>query len=131
MENMVIDTSALIATILDEPEKNRLIELTRGTTLLAPGSQPWEMGNALAAMSRKGHLELKDALAALDVFHSIPVQFVDVNLAKALEIAHTARIYAYDAYMIVCAVDYQAPLLTLDRSLARQARVYNISVPEI
>ena len=131
MRAMAIDTSALIATILDEPEKGRLVELTRGANLLAPGSQPWEMGNALAAMFKKGHVELKDALATLEVFHSIPIQFVDVDLAKALEIANALRIYAYDAYMIVCAVDYQAPLLTLDRALARQAQTYNVSVPEI
>ena len=131
MENMVIDTSALLATILDEPQKPRLVELTRGTNLLAPGSQPWEMGNALAAMFKKSHLELKEALAALEVFHSIPIQFVNLDVAKALEIAHAARIYAYDAYMIVCAIDYQAPLLTLDRTLARHARTYNVSIPEI
>lgn len=131
MGNMVIDTSALIATILNEPEKTRLVELTRATNLLAPGSQPWELGNALAAMFKKGHLELKNALAALEVFYTIPIQFVDVDLGKALDIANTSRLYAYDAYMIVCAIDYQAPLLTLDRALARQAEAYNVSVPEI
>ena len=131
MGNMVIDTSALIATILDEPEKRRLVELTRGTNLLAPGSQPWELGNALSTMFRKGHLELKDALTALDVFFTIPIQFVDVDLGKALDIANRSRMYAYDAYMIACAIDYRAPLLTLDRALARQAEAYNVSVPEI
>lgn len=131
MDNMVIDTSVLIATILDEPEKDRLVELTRGTSLLAPGSQPWELGNALSAMFKKGHLDLKDASAALEVFYTIPIQFVEVDLGKALDIANTLRIYAYDAYMIVCAIDYRAPLLTLDRALARQAEACKVSVPEI
>jgi predicted nucleic acid-binding protein len=131
MANMVIDTSALMATILGEPESSRLVELTRGANLLAPGSQPWELGNALSAMLKKDLLELKDALAALELFRAIPIQFVEVDLGKALDIAHASRIYAYDAYMIVCAIDYRAPLLTLDRTLARQADAYHISVPEI
>lgn len=131
MDNMVIDTSALIATILDEPEKDRLVELTRGTHLLAPGSQPWELGNALSAMFKKGSLELKDASVAVEVFGTIPIQFVEIDLGKALDLANTLGIYAYDAYMIVCAIDYRAPLLTLDRALARQAEACNVSVPEI
>lgn len=44
--DIVIDTSALIAVIVAEPERNKLIEITKGNTLIGPGSIPWEIGNA-------------------------------------------------------------------------------------
>lgn len=131
MAKVVIDTSALIAAILDEPEKGSLIELTRGADLLAPGSQRWELGNALSALFKKGRLALKDALAAVRVYEKIPIQPVDVDLDRALEIASASRIYAYDAYMIACALDHKAALLTLDRALSRHARALGVAVLEI
>lgn len=36
--NIVIDTSAIIAVIANEPEKQKLIDLTRGAHLFAPES---------------------------------------------------------------------------------------------
>ena len=54
--DIVIDTSALIAVIVDEPERNRIIELTTGNTLVGPGSIPWEIGNAFSAMFKQSKL---------------------------------------------------------------------------
>ena len=131
MAKIVIDTSALMAVILDEPEKVKLIELTRGADLLAPGSQHWELGNTFSALFKKGRISLQDAVAALRAYEKIPVQFVDVDLGRALGIAHALRIYAYDAYVIACALDHNAPLLTLDRSLRRQAAALKAAALEI
>ncbi len=130
MAKIIIDTSAVIATVLDEPEKTRLVELTRGADLVAPGSQPWELGNAFSALFKKGRLSLADALAAFHAYETIPIQFVEVELGQALEIAKQLGIYAYDAYMIACALDHKAPLLTLDQTLRRQAERLKITVLE-
>ena len=54
--DIVIDTSALLAVILGEPERNRIVELTYGKTLIAPGSVPWEIGNAFSAMFKQSRL---------------------------------------------------------------------------
>ncbi len=131
MAKIVIDTSALMAAILDEPEKAVLVELTRGADLLAPGSQHWELGNALSALFKKGRLNVRDAVAAIRAYQKIPIQFIDVDLVRALEIAHKLRIYAYDAYVIACALDHNAPLLTLDRALKRQAKILKVTALEI
>jgi predicted nucleic acid-binding protein len=131
MAKVVIDTSAVVAAVLDEPEKARLIELTRGVDLLAPGSQRWELGNAFSALFKKRRLRLVEALAAIRAYEAIPIQFVDVGLGRALEIADTLGIYAYDAYMIACALDHKAPLLTLDQMLKNQAESLKVTVLEI
>ena len=50
---LVIDTSALISVIVGEPERKKVIELTRGNALIGPGSIPWEIGNAFSAMFKQ------------------------------------------------------------------------------
>jgi predicted nucleic acid-binding protein len=44
--DIVIDTSALIAVNVGEPERSLIIQITEGNTLIGPGSIPWEIGNA-------------------------------------------------------------------------------------
>jgi len=131
MAKIVIDTSALMAVILDEPEKAALVELTRGASLLAPGSEHWELGNAFSALFKKGRLSVREAVAAIRAYEKVPIQFVDVDLVRALAIAHKLGIYAYDAYVIACALDHNAPLLTLDRALKSQAKILKVTALEI
>jgi hypothetical protein len=50
--DIVIDTSALLAVIIAEPERERIIKLTSGHTLIGPGSIPWEIGNAVSGWLR-------------------------------------------------------------------------------
>lgn len=39
--------------------------------------------------------------------------------------------YAYDAYLIACALAQKAPLLTLDRGLERTARAAGVQCVEV
>jgi predicted nucleic acid-binding protein len=128
---IVIDTSAVIAVILDAPEKPSLIKLTQDATLIAPSSVHWEIGNALSAMFRRGRLAPDVAAEAIKIFHSIPIRFLDVDLVASLMLASEHRLYAYDAYLIECARVRKASLLTLDRALARVAAKMMIRVTEV
>jgi predicted nucleic acid-binding protein len=65
--DVVIDTSALIAVIVGEPERNRIVELTTGNTLIGPGSIPWEIGNAFSAMFKQNRLTLDEARKGFEV----------------------------------------------------------------
>ncbi len=47
---VVIDTSAIIAVLVSEPERGPIVRATIGQELVAPGSVHWEVGNALSAM---------------------------------------------------------------------------------
>jgi len=128
---IVPDTSVIVAVIAGEPDRDRLIELTQGADLVAPPSLHWELGNALGAQIRRGRLTLDQAEHFLRLYQRIPIQFVEVSLAAALEIAQERGIYAYDAYMIGCAEKYRCPLLTLDKGLMRAAKEAGIEVLEV
>lgn len=131
MAEIVIDTSAIIAVITNAPEKPDLIQATQDASLVAPSSVHWEIGNAFSAMMRRGRMTPVLVDEAVAVYQSIPIRFIDVDLSASLTIAADHRLYAYDAYLLECARTRRAPLLTLDRGLARVAAKMPIDVVEI
>ncbi len=44
-----MDASVIIAVIANEPEKDKLIQITEGADLLVPASIHWEIGNAFSS----------------------------------------------------------------------------------
>jgi len=131
LNDIVIDTSAIIAVIAGEPERAMLIEHTQGADLIAPPSVHWEIGNALSAMFKRQRISLAQALKALSVYQQIPIRFVDVELDEVLRIANDLGIHAYDAYLIQAALKYRSPLLTLDNYLIECAEQMKARVIEV
>ncbi len=129
--DIVIDTSVVIAVIANEPVKEALVELTTGADLIAPHSVHWEVGNALSAMLRRERIKIEQAIQAVQIYQQIPIRFVDVELEETLKIAAALGIYAYDAYLIRCAVKYKSPLISLDRGLIGAAKEMQARVIEV
>jgi predicted nucleic acid-binding protein len=128
---IVIDTSAILAVIGEQPEKGELVRITRGATLVAPPSVHWEVGNALSAMFKRKAIGLDQALKLLESYASIPIRLTDLALKRAVELAARLNIYAYDAYVIACALNQRAPILTLDSGLRVRARELKLEVLEV
>jgi predicted nucleic acid-binding protein len=128
---IVIDTSALLAVVGEQPEKAELVRLTRGAALVAPASVHWEVGNALSAMFKRKAIGLDAALDLSDAYAAIPIRLIDVALKQAVELSARLNVYAYDAYVIACAVNQRAPILTLDRGLIERAREVKLDVLEV
>jgi len=129
--DIVIDTSALIAVIVGEPERNRIIEFTTGNTLIGPGSIPWEIGNAFSAMFKQDRLTLDEAQKGLAIFESIPLRYVEPDFFNVLKLSKNTNMDAYDAYILDCAIRHKAPLLTLDQKLKVAAQNINIEIMEV
>lgn len=121
MKTITIDTSAIMAIIGNEPEKPKLIEVTQEAELIAPSSVHWEIGNAWSALFKKRRVTLAQALQAIQVYQQIPILFREVDLAATLTLCQSLNIYAYDAYLIACALQHHSPLLSLDRQLLKAA----------
>jgi len=128
---LVIDTSAIVAVLTAEPTRDRIIARTQGAELLAPGSVHWETGNALSALVKRRRLKLADVRTALAAYARIPIRLVDIELDVALELADRLGLYAYDAYLMACARQHGAPLLTLDPRLGRVASEAGVKVLEV
>jgi len=128
---IVVDTSVVIAVIADEPEKTALIELTKGAVIVAPPSIKWEIGNAFSAMLKRSRVNLKQVIEAIDIYQSISLEIVDIDLKDAVRLAGKYNIYAYDAYILQCAIEHDLPLISLDRNLIDIAKRENIQVIEV
>jgi predicted nucleic acid-binding protein len=128
---IVIDTSAILAVVGSAPERGELIRLTKGATLVAPSSVHWEVGNALSAMFKRRAIELDDALRVLDAYAVIPIRLVDPSLRQAVELSRQLNVYAYDAYVIACAINQRAPILSLDNIMKDRARSLEIEILEV
>ena len=128
---LVVDTSVILAVVLNEPTKSELIRLTTGAELVAPLSLHWEIGNALSAMLKRKRITLSEALQTLLEFQKIPIRFLDVPLDDTILVVEQHQIYAYDAYFIVCARQQSCSLITLDRGLRTAARSAQISLVEV
>ncbi|HEX6038747.1 type II toxin-antitoxin system VapC family toxin [Longimicrobium sp.] len=129
--DLIVDTSAILAILLEEPSKPRLLEITRDADIAAPASIDWEIGNAIALLFKRKRLTLEQALLVLEAYEQVPIRRLGVRLQKAVSIAHQLDIYAYDAYMLAAAVDQRLPLLTLDQRLARVAPQVGVEIVEV
>lgn len=129
--SLVVDTSVIISVLINENSKSRLIKLTKGEDLIAPSSLHWEIGNAFSAMFKRKKIGLKLAKNAIEYYYIIPIRLVDVDIKKSLEISYSYNIYAYDAYFLECARNYNSTLITLDNGLLHVAKQMNINVKEV
>jgi len=128
---LVIDTSVIIAVLVNEPTKKKLIKLTKGAELIAPHSVHWEIGNAFSAMLKRKKTEILHVTKAIQAYQTIDIKFIDIELDEALVIADKAKIYAYDAYLILCALKKHCPLISLDNGLVDVAKNFGVETVEI
>jgi len=91
---------------------------------------PYEVGNALSAMLKRGQIDNKEALAAQKATNKIPVRLLAVDIQEALKLAIEFNIYAYDAYFLQCAMTLSSPLITLDNRMKKVATELSIEVLE-
>ena len=129
--NLVIDTSAIIAVIANEPERPAIIGHTVGANLAAPASVHWEVGNAFSAMFKRRRITLLQAKQSLRSYEQMLFRFIDIDLGQSLELSERLGLYAYDAYVLTCALKLRSPLLTLDKQLITAARLVGVRVLEV
>ena len=128
---LVVDASVLVAVLMSEPERPKIVELTKDVDLIAPASVHWEVGNALSSMLKRGRLNLSQAESVLKNYEKIPIRFVEVSLQDSIRISSDRKIYAYDAFLIACARDQRCRLISLDKALLQASVDSGIQVVEV
>jgi predicted nucleic acid-binding protein len=128
--NVLIDASALMPILINEPEKESIVFATRNCELLAPAILPYEIGNALSRLKKRQILNDKEIFAAYNDFKKIPLRLLEADIEKALKIACKYTIYAYGAYYLEIACRLNLPLLTLDEPMKKIALDLNMRILE-
>ena len=117
---IVLDASAIIAVIADEPEGDKVITLTQNVIIVSPNVLSFEVTNSLTRMIKKGIINDKEKMNNLiKSFLKIPIKFIENNLEEVLEIAWNHKLYAYDAFYLNTALRRNLPLLTFDLEMKK------------
>ncbi|MDR0758503.1 MAG: type II toxin-antitoxin system VapC family toxin [Treponema sp.] len=126
--DMLLDASAIMAIILNEPNKDVVIKLTKGSTLLSTEMISYEIGNALISLYKRHKLRETEIIEAYNSFKKIPIRSLDVDMEKVFKISCKYKIYAYDAYYLEVAKRLRLPLITFDIPMQNIALDMNIIV---
>lgn len=127
---IVADASAFLAVVLDESDRDWIINKTLEGQIISPEILPYEIGNALIAVRKKGRLNDREVIKAYDISQRIAVRLVPVRIHDALKIATRFNVYAYDAYYLQCCIENKLPLISLDDRMCDIARSLKIEVIE-
>ena len=127
---IVADASAFLAVVLNESDRDWIIHKTTGKSIVSPEILPYEIGNALIAVKRKGRLNDREILRAFDLSQRIAVRLVLVKIHDAMKIAARFNIYAYDAYYLQCCIENKLLLISLDERMCDIAGNLGIKVVE-
>jgi predicted nucleic acid-binding protein len=129
--NFVIDTSAILAVLLDEPEKQAVVEATAGSVVCAPASLRWEVGNAATAGVKRHRLTTERARQLVRDFEQVRIRELAIDILRAVDLGLELGIYAYDAYILEAARSAGFPLLALDGPIRRNAEKLGLSLVEL
>lgn len=127
---IVADASTFLAVVLNESDRDWIIHKTTGRSIISPEILPYEIGNALITVKRKGRLNDREILRAFDLSQRIAVRLVSVKIHDAMKIALRFNIYAYDAYYLQCCIENKLPLISLDDRMCDIAGNLGIKVVE-
>ena len=130
-ESVLIDTSALLAVLLDEPEKPAVVDATAGKILCAPGSLRWEVGNAATAGVKRRRLTPARARQLVRDFEQVTIREVAVDIERAVDLALDLGLYAYDGYILEAARSSGFPLVSLDGLVRSSAQKMGIALVEL
>jgi predicted nucleic acid-binding protein len=127
---IVADASAFLAVVLNESNRDWIIQKTAGKGIVSPEILPYEIGNALIAVKRKGRLNDREILRAFDLSQRIAVRLISVKIHDAIKIALRFNVYAYDAYYLQCCIENKLSLISLDGRMCDIAENLGIKVVE-
>jgi predicted nucleic acid-binding protein len=126
---IVLDTSALIAVIADEPEADIVLKYSQNAAFVSPSVISFEVANSLSRMLRKGLIKDYRKMADLiDSFQQIAIKLFENNLQEVIKIVWDYKIYAYDAFFLETAKSLNLPLLTLDKDMKKIGKDFGITI---
>ena len=119
---IVIDASAMVDALVDDPANPELLTLLANDDLHAPSLLDFEVASALRGHSLAGKLPRRRLLEAVADFSSLQIvrhQMTDL-MAHILELRRNFTVY--DASYVVLAQALDAQLVTADRKLTEARR---------
>ncbi|HEX7017599.1 MAG TPA: type II toxin-antitoxin system VapC family toxin [Patescibacteria group bacterium] len=123
MKKVIIDASVWLAHILPDEDTSKKEEqvfeefYNKQLTVLAPPLLKLELANGLSSAVKSQRLLWYGADELLDFFLQLHLEYIDVELSKALHLSTDYNLSVYDAMYLALAQDFSAELITDDKKL--------------
>ena len=120
---IVVESSAMVDALVDEPVNPRLLALLADEELHAPALLDFEVASALRGHARGGKLDqlrLEEAIEDFSAFRIERHQMTEL-LGHVLDLRDNFTVH--DAAYVVLAQALEAPLVTADANLSEAGRV--------
>jgi predicted nucleic acid-binding protein len=121
MDAKVVDASAVAALLFNEPEADDVADQLRDVRLVAPSLLGFELANVCLIKSRRNSDQMPALIAAFRLWGQLGVAAMAVDQVDVVALAAETGLTAYDASYLWLSHRLGAPLVTLDRKLARVA----------
>ena len=128
--DILLDACVIMAVLLEEPEKDMVLELTKKSFLIVPDVIDFEIGNALSKLYKRRIITEKEVYEALLIYQQMPLHKKTVDINHSLRISCKYSIYAYDAYYLEMASRFNIALLTFDTDMKTVASDLKINILE-
>jgi predicted nucleic acid-binding protein len=129
---IVLDASALVEAVLDQPAAVWVLDEIAGEEVCAPAHQPAEVLSALTRLVHATQIGLDSARDALDEALALPQRLVTPT-ARHVRLAFALRdqIRVVDGLYVALADESSCPLVTTDRRLAAADAPCEIRTPPV
>ncbi|MFP5345623.1 MAG: type II toxin-antitoxin system VapC family toxin [Actinomycetes bacterium] len=128
---IVLDASALVDVLLDQPERGWVLDQVAGEEIFAPAHQLPEVLSALARLARAGVLSHVQQEEALEEALGLPQEHV-VSTAAHLHraLALQDRLPVLDGLYVALSEERGCALVTTDRRLGRAPTSCEVRAPD-
>lgn len=82
-------------------------------------------------MIKRNRISVTDANRVIQQFATIAIRRTPIRMHEAIELAGKYDLYAYDAYVLDCAMQYRTPLLSLDKKMGEISKQLQIQLLEV
>ncbi|MDQ2791618.1 MAG: VapC toxin family PIN domain ribonuclease [Pseudonocardiales bacterium] len=120
---IVIEASAMVGALVDDPAVPELLALLADEELHAPALLDFEVVSALRGHLLGGRLDEVRADEALEDFAALQIERHQMTDALGRMLDLRENFTAYDSAYVVLALGLQAPLVTSDQKMAEAARL--------
>jgi len=125
---IITDASAIMAVVAMEPEREKVIKLTKGAKIICPDVISYEIANSLTKMMKKKIINKEHMLTMFGYYEKIIIKQANIDFMQVLEIAWSYKIYSYDACYLELAKRLKLPLLTFDNQMAIIGKEMGINI---
>ena len=115
----VVDASAIVALLFDEPSQSAVVRRLSGAALFAPALLEFEVGSACLKKIRARPAERDALIEACSLFRRLWIALCEIDIADAIVLAERTRLSLYDACYLWLSRALRAELVTLDLQLAK------------